>query len=69
MISAVRGKIILVQSNAIRISKPTSFVNKVIEICEKDSYVIRPESKALVLVLNLSGFFGFFFSIISVSNV
>ena len=30
MIAAVRGKIILVQSNAIRISKPTSFVNKVI---------------------------------------
>ena len=68
MIAAVRGKIILVQSNAIQISKLTSFVNKVIAISEKDSYVIRPESKALVLVLNLFGFFGFF-SIISVSNV
>ena len=44
MIAAAREKIRLVSSNTIRISKPSSFVNKAIEISRK---------KTVMLVLNL----------------
>ena len=48
MTAAAREKIRLVSSNTIRISKPSSFVNKAIEISPK---------KTVMLVLNLKRWF------------